>query len=596
MPKTKWKKNAVADVPDLRDWMYEPSLIRLARELPPPRDQKILNQYGEGACTGFALAAAINLLYSRAGEDIQVSARMLYEMAKRNDEWPGEDYDGSSLRGAIKGWSNMGVCKDELWRYRVTRKGDLTVRRAKEARSHTLGAYYRLRPRISHYHAALNEAGVIVVSAKVHAGWDDPADGRIVKKKKTTGGHAFAVVGYDKTGFWVQNSWTDGWGDKGLALWSYEDWIENVMDAWVFRLALPTPSIFGLRAISSRLPEKEQTAVKVPRSAIAGHFVHVDDGAYKEDGRYWSTSFDVLETAKLVADSDKYDHLLLYVHGGLNSPEDSARRVAAMRNLFKKNRIYPFHVMYDTGLVEELKDVVLRKSAKAAGRVGAALDCTDRFIEGLLRMPGTLVWEEMKKDACDAFAQAGAASDALNHFLMQFRKKGKTMKLHLVGHSTGAVAIGQLLRTLSRRQLQIETCSLMAPACTLDWYRDSYVPVLDEEGRLQIRDMAIYNLLDELEKDDTVTALYHKSLLYLVSNAFERQKERPLLGMQKFARDVLRVGELPRIHYSNGATGSITRSTTHGGFDNDVYTLNHILKRVLGAAPSRPFREEDLDY
>ncbi|WP_305801399.1 hypothetical protein, partial [Thiolapillus sp.] len=111
------------------------------------------------------------------------------------------------------------------------------------------------------------------------------------------------------------------------------------------------------------------------------------------------------------------------------------------------------------------------------------------------------------------------------------------------------MAIGQLLRTLSRRQLQIETCSLMAPACTLDWYRDSYVPVLDEKGRLQIRDMAIYNLLDELEKDDTVTALYHKSLLYLVSNAFERQKERPLLGMQKFAKDVPRVGELPRIHY-----------------------------------------------
>ena len=89
---------------------------------------------------------------------------------------------------------------------------------------------------------------MIVVSAKVHAGWDDPADGRIIKSKKITGGHAFAVVGYDEEGFWIQNSWTDGWGDGGLALWTYEDWIENVMDAWGFRLALPTPSIFGLRS------------------------------------------------------------------------------------------------------------------------------------------------------------------------------------------------------------------------------------------------------------------------------------------------------------------------------------------------------------
>lgn len=596
MPKTKWKKNAAADVPDLRDWMYEPSLIRLEKQLPPPRDQKILNQYGEGACTGFALAAAINLLYSRAEEDTRVSPRMLYEMAKRHDEWPGEDYDGASLRGAIKGWSNMGVCAEALWRYRVRRKGDLTVRRAKDARSHTLGAYYRLRPQIGHYHAALNEVGVIVVSAMVHDGWEDPEDGRIEAHDKVDGAHAFAVVGYDEKGFWVQNSWTENWGDKGLALWSYEDWIEHVMDAWVFRLALPTPTIFGLRATNSRLPEKEQAAVKVPRSTIAGHFVHVDDGAYKESGRYWSTAFDVQETATLVAESEKYDHLLVYVHGGLNTPEDSARRVAAMRNVFKDNRIYPFHIMYDTGMVEELKDLVLHKTTQAVGRVGGALDWADRFVEGLLRKPGTLVWEEMKKDALAAFAADGAATDALDQFIQQFKKQGKMTNMHLLGHSTGAVAIGQLLRTLSRRQLHFSTCSLMAPACTLDWYEESYAPVLDEEGRLQIKDMAIYNLLDALEKDDTVTVLYHKSLLYLVSNAFEREQERPLLGMQKFSDDVIKVGELPHIHYSNGATGKITRSATHGDFDNDVFTMNHILKRILGAAPSRPFEEEDLEF
>lgn len=596
MSKSKWKKNAVADVPDLRDWMYEPSLIRLKKGLPPLRDQKILNQHSEGACTGFALAAAINLLYFKAKEEVRVSPRMLYEMARRYDEWPGEEYDGASLRGAIKGWNNMGVCQEKLWPYRVSRKGDLTVRRAKDARSHTLGAYYRLRPQINHYHAALNEAGVIVVSAMVHAGWDEPEDGVIQKQDETDGGHAFAVVGYDEKGFWVQNSWADTWGERGLALWSYEDWIENVMDAWVFRLALPTPSIFGLRALNSKLPEKEQFVKKIPRSSIAGHFVHVDDGNYKESGRYWSTAFDVSETAALVAESSKYDHFLLYVHGGLNSPEDSARRIAAMRNLFKDNRIYPFHIMYDTGLAEELKDVILRKSEQAVGRVGGALDWTDRFVEGLLRKPGTLVWEEMKRGAHAAFDADGAAMDALDQFLRQFKKQGKEIKLHLVGHSTGAIAIGQLLRTLSRRQLQIDSCSLMAPACTLDWYEKSCMPALDAQGRLQIRDMAIYNLLDGLEQDDTVTPLYRKSLLYLVSNAFERQQECPLLGMQKFAGKGPGTGELPRIHYSNGATGKITRSTTHGGFDNDVFTMNHILRRVLNAAPTRLFRKEDLDY
>ena len=46
---------------------------------------------------------------------------MLYEMAKRYDEWPGEDYDGSSARGAMKGWHKHGVCSDEHWRYKTRR-------------------------------------------------------------------------------------------------------------------------------------------------------------------------------------------------------------------------------------------------------------------------------------------------------------------------------------------------------------------------------------------------------------------------------------------------------------------------------------------
>ena len=597
MPKGNRKKNATQDAPDLRDWMYEPPLIRLKSKLDYPPDLKILNQYSSGACTGFALAAAINLLYSRAGEDIRVSPRMIYEMAKRNDEWPGEDYDGSSLRGAIKGWRNMGVCREDYWPFRMRRKGELTVRRAKEARSHAVGAYYRLKPEISHYHAALNEAGVIVVSARVHSGWDDPPEGRIQQQDKLDGGHAFAVVGYDDKGFWVQNSWTEGWGLTGLAHWTYEDWIENVMDAWVFRLALPTPSIFGLRAIHSRLPKQDaQARPKPPRSEIAGHFVHVDDGSYMESGRYWSSAFDVQQTAELVAGSDDYDHLLLYVHGGLNSPVDSARRVAAMREVFKDNGIYPFHVMYDTGLVEELKDLVVGKARAASARVGGISDWADRFVEGLLRKPGTLVWEEMKKDARRAFEPDGAAFNALEIFLQQFRNKGRPLRLHLIGHSTGGIAIGHLLRSLSRRQLEIQTCSLMAPACTLDWYEQSYVPALDATGRLRIREMAIYNLRDKLEQDDTVTSLYHKSLLYLVSNAFEREQGKPLLGMQKFSADVTMVGDLPRIHYSNGATGNVTRSTSHGGFDNDVRTMNHILRRILDGMPSRSFVADDLDY
>jgi pimeloyl-ACP methyl ester carboxylesterase len=595
-------KNAQADVPDTRDWIYQPTLMKLKDFIDPDvhTRRSILDQKSEGACTGFALAGAINILHQRSGRKVLVSPRMLYEMAKRNDEWPGEAYDGSSLRGAIHGWKNMGVCEDQCWPYRVgNKKGSLTIDAAKNARNYTLGAYYRLKPVISHFHAALTEVGVIVVSAKIHKGWDS-ADGGIIEQfENTAGGHAFIIVGYNEKGFWIQNSWGKGWGDNGVALWTYEDWIKNVMDAWVFQLSIPTPQIFGMRAFSSRLATTEAGKVEkspIPRAKIAGHFVHIDDGAYMESGRYWSSPEDIEQTAELAVTNSKYDHILVYAHGGLNSPEASAKRIAAMKNVYKKNGIYPFHVMYDTGVAEELKDLIFRKETDASERTGGFSDWTDRFIEGLLRRPGTLLWEEMKKDAQDAFAREGAGTDALGRFIKHIRSSGRKVKLHLVGHSTGAVVIAHLLTTLRRSSINFETCSLMAPACTVDLYHDAYLPVLKKKAQVRLGDMVVYNLKDELELDDNVGQIYRKSLLYLVSNSFERSDQKPLLGMEKFVKQVTTVRSMPQFIYSNGVEGKRTRSTTHGGFDNDVYTMNHILRRVMGSAPIQPFTEENLSY
>ncbi len=48
--------------------------------------------------------------------------------------------------------------------------------------------------------------------------------------------------------------------------------------------------------------------------------------------------------------------------------------------------------------------------------------------------------------------------------------------------------------------------------------------------------------------------------------------------------------------YSKGAVSSRSASVSHGGFDNDVHTMNDILARILGAKPGRKFTEADLDY
>lgn len=54
--------NVRPDAPDLRDRYYEPTLNTLARELDHSNPAMVLDQEHEGACTGFGLAAMINLL------------------------------------------------------------------------------------------------------------------------------------------------------------------------------------------------------------------------------------------------------------------------------------------------------------------------------------------------------------------------------------------------------------------------------------------------------------------------------------------------------------------------------------------------------
>ncbi len=116
---------------------------------------------------------------------------------------------------------------------------------------------------------------------------------------------------------------------------------------------------------------------------------------------------------------------MIYAHGGLNSPNDSARRIAAMKETFKENGIYPFHIMYDTGIIEELQDLISRKESEATERTAGFTDWTDRIIEGLVRRPGTLLWEEMKQDAHDAFNKDGQVQ-TLGRFISNLKKsKGR---------------------------------------------------------------------------------------------------------------------------------------------------------------------------
>lgn len=606
--------NARQDPPDIRDRWYEPALVRLQDRIDHRVGASILDQGKEGACTGFACAAVINRLNALRDSRFAASPRMLYEMAKRHDEWPGESYDGSSCRGVIRGWKNMGVCGDSDWPYDSDEPGELTVTRAVSARTMPLGAYYRLRPDIVDYHAALNEVGALLVSANVHSGWWNPRKlerqdpiATIVPSSNYEGGHAFALVGYNDNGFLVQNSWGERWGSDGFALWRYEDWIASVIDGWVFRLGLSTPQIFGLTASSAPVTEAEFGRRAPKRMEIAGHFAHLDDGKFEERGDYWTCPNDITRTAECIQSSDRnYKHLLIYAHGGLNSPKASARRIAALKEGFKRNGVYPFHIMYDTGLAEEIGDAVSRAFTSAEQRAEGffgrmkdkIVEQTDKMIEDILRKPVTPLWDEMKRDARLPFqtlpdGNPGDGIEAMKTMALALKESG--LKIHLAGHSTGGVLLGHLLGAVDQFGWDdlISTCTLFAPACTVDFFHEHYAPRLGRNAtKSRLPRLDIYNLSEKAELADNVSKMYRKSLLYLVSRAFERELDKPILGMRRYSKLLEPRAGLSLI-YSTGR-GKVTRSTTHGGFDNDEYTLNSMLTGILGKPPAKPFKADEM--
>ena len=137
----------------------------------------------------------------------------------------------------------------------------------------------------------------------------------------------------------------------------------------------------------------------------------------------------------------------------------------------------------------------------------------------------------------------------------------------------------------------------MAPACTLEFYRAHYEPRLGTaagDGRVGLPKLTLYCLSKKLELDDNVAFAYRKSLLHLISQALERKKGTPVLGL---ARDHgAMAGRGLDIVISGGDAKARCASTSHGGFDNDYRTLNDVMKTMLGSAGlPHPFTKEELE-
>lgn len=171
-------------------WHDEPSLDQSNTGV-PGRD-------GEGSCTGFAAA---HFLSSAPHMHVLTGtqALRLYDAARDNDEWPGTDYDGSSVRGVMKAMLGLALIKTGyLWAWHAETVRDYVPR-----------------------------YGPVVTGTNWYTGMlETDSEGFVHVTGNDEGGHCWVILGYSATrsAFRLKNSWGTAWGQHGRAWIHYDEY------------------------------------------------------------------------------------------------------------------------------------------------------------------------------------------------------------------------------------------------------------------------------------------------------------------------------------------------------------------------------------
>lgn len=181
------------------------------RHQPDPRDHRHLLKVGElqgskhwreglwrgdqdtlPACVGYACAHWLS------GYPLSqyVDPVGIYRLAQQLDEWPGDDYEGTSVRAGMKVLELLGFVAEYKWAFEI-------------------------EPLIS----AVLEVGPVVVGTNWYSRMDDTDESGLFRVGgRVSGGHAYLITGVDtrRGRFRVKNSWLQ-WGLDGRGFISFED-------------------------------------------------------------------------------------------------------------------------------------------------------------------------------------------------------------------------------------------------------------------------------------------------------------------------------------------------------------------------------------
>jgi hypothetical protein len=211
---------------DDRDWNSEaifdassklPGSLDLRKKLNLPRDQS--NQGTSAA----QVAACMKEWHERKHSDFKdyMSPQFVYN--NRTNQNTVGMYGRDVMRILLK----AGVCPETSYPYeKVEAKTEIDKKFYYEAKNFRIKGYARVNT-VESLKRALYTNGPCYISFPVYNHttrlWKQQKNCFDVGEKRM-GGHAMTVVGYNKRGFIIRNSWGMFWDDKGYCTYPYTDW------------------------------------------------------------------------------------------------------------------------------------------------------------------------------------------------------------------------------------------------------------------------------------------------------------------------------------------------------------------------------------
>jgi len=206
---------------DSRDWIAEsiypdlnlPSSLDLRKDLQPVRSQG-----HQGTCVAQTGAC---MKEWQEKKDVNLNEYFSPQFIYNNrDNYPNAGMHGRDL---MKILNQLGCSREINFPYGTDADKNTTTSKAiKDATNYKIKAYAQVTT-IDGVKKALYQNGPCCITFPVYPNTGDTFWKPVNPGDELKGGHAVTIVGYNKKGFILRNSWGIDWADKGYVVYPYSD-------------------------------------------------------------------------------------------------------------------------------------------------------------------------------------------------------------------------------------------------------------------------------------------------------------------------------------------------------------------------------------